>query len=148
MTPRFYEIIVDLDVFKALTARLEQEGQTHNDVLRDLLNLDSPVEAEGPDSPLGKLADQLGRMSFGTGFYSRGLTLPDGTELRARYKGREYRARIEGGHLFTEDNEQHDSPSAAANHITSTTVNGLRFWQGKRPGDNTWRRLDVIRDHS
>lgn len=141
-----YQIDVDLDVFKALTSRLEQDGQTHNDILRDILSLDSPFEAEPIESPISVAADRLARAVSGGHFYSRGLTLPNGTELRARHKGKEYRAIIVDGKLLTEDKTEHESPSAAANHITSTTVNGLRFWEGRRPGDSGWRRLDVIRD--
>lgn len=141
-----YSIDIDLDVFKALTARLEEAGQTHNDVLRDLLALDSVTEAEPPAAPFAVHADSIGKASVRGHFYSRGLVLPEGTLLRARYKGREYRAKIDGEFFATEDGETHDSPSAAASHITSTTVNGLRFWEAKRPGDRGWRRLDVIRD--
>lgn len=141
-----FTIETDLDVFKALTALLTDEGQTHNDVLRDLLNLDSPIEPQSNVGPLNVLADHLGRVSAGGGFYSRGLTLPNGTRLRARYKGKEYFAEIKDGAFITSDGHEHDSPSAAATHITSTTVNGLRFWQGMREGDRGWRRLDAIRD--
>ena len=140
-----YQILVDLDVFKALTARLESEGQTQNDILRDLLGIDSPFEAEEPNARYFTVADALGRVSYPGQFYSRGLALPNETELRARYKGAEFRARIVDGN-WVSDGHQYDSPSAAAGHITSTTVNGLRFWEGKRPGDRGWRRLDVIRD--
>ena len=146
MDAKAYSIDIDLDVFKALTALLDEEGQTHNDVLRDLLNLDSVTEAEPPAAPFTLVSDQLARATTGNNFYSRGLVLPNGTQLRARYKGQEYDASIRDGNLYTEDGESHDSPSAAASHITSTTVNGLRFWQALRPGDRGWRRLDVIRD--
>ena len=141
-----YRISVDLDVFKALTSLLDEDGQTHNDVLRDLLNLDSVTEAEPPGEIISVAADHLGRITAGGNFYSRGLMLANGTRLRARYKGKEYHAAICDGEFRTDDGERHDSPSAAASHITSTTVNGLRFWQAKRPGDRGWRRLDVIRD--
>lgn len=141
-----FTIETDLDVFKALTALLTDEGQTHNDVLRDLLNLDSPIEPEPNAGPLNVLADHLGRASAAGGFYSRGLTLPNGTKLRARYKGKEHLAEIKRGAFVTADGCEHDSPSAAATHITSTTVNGLRFWEGMREGDRGWRRLDAIRD--
>ena len=144
-TPR-YSIDVDLDVFKALTARIEEAGQDHNDVLRELLNLDSPTEAEPPENIFGRLADTLSR-SYPVApgqFYSRGLTLPTGTELRARYKGQQFSARIEDGRWLDSENREHSSPSAAARAITDTSVNGWRFWEAKRPGDQGWRRLDVL----
>ena len=146
MSTLSYTLAADLDVYKALTALIDEDGQTHNDVLRHLLNLDSLTEAEAPVGPLNHLADHVARANAGGNFYSRGLLLANGTELRARYKGEEYRAQIQNGHFITEDGESHDSPSAAATHITSNTVNGLRFWEAMRPGDRGWRRLDVIRD--
>jgi hypothetical protein len=141
-----YQISVDLDVLKALTAKLETDGQTHNDVLREVLGLDSPVETEESDTALSALADTFANFSLPNHFHSRGLSLPDGTELRARYKGREYTSTIQGGKWIDYEGRQQVSPSAAAGKITSTVVNGLRFWEAKRPGDKGWRRLDVIRD--
>ena len=125
---------------------METNGQSHNDVLREILLLDSPSETEVSDAPLSTLADTILKISFAGQFYSRGLALPDGTELRARYKGREYAAIIRDGKWTDHEGRQQISPSAAAGKITSTVVNGLRFWEAKRPGDKGWRRLDVIRD--
>ena len=141
-----YQLSVDLDVLKALTAKLETDGQSHNDVLREILNLDSPVKTEDSDTPLSALADTFAKFSLPNHFHSRGLALPDGTALRARYKGREYAAAIRDGKWFDHEGRPQVSPSSAAGNITSTMVNGLRFWEAKRPGDKGWRRLDVIRD--
>ena len=143
-----YVVPVDLDVFKALTARLEQDGQTHNDVLRELLALDSVIEADDGGGPLESVAEVMAQSLNGGRFYSRGLMLPDGTDLRARYKGQEHRAIIHKGRWISEDGSEFDSPSAAASGVTSTNVNGLRFWEAKRPGDPGWRRLDVLRGNA
>jgi hypothetical protein len=148
MSKEKYQIDVDLDVFKALTARIDLDGQTHNDVLRELLVLDSPVEHDEAHSPFLAAADALGRAAAAGAFYSRGLSLPNGTRLRSRYKGRFFEAEIRDGQWIADDGSIHDSPSAAATAITETNVNGLRFWEGMRPGDRGWRRLDVIRDIS
>lgn len=139
------QIDVDFQVFKALVARREHEGHTYNDVLRELLNLDSLQEPEQAPGPFDGIADALGKPLHGHGFYSRGLYLPDRTELRARYKQRSYRARIAGEVWVSEDGEQFASASAAAVAITGTNVNGLRFWEGKRPTDDGWRRLEHLR---
>ena len=142
-----YEIRVGLPVFKALTALLE-DGQTHDDVLREILNIDSIVEPEGGNSAALRgfehvMAATQHHMEGG-GFVSRGLWLPNGTKLRARYKGREYGAEIQNDTWLDSDGRPQTSPSAAANAITSTSVNGWRFWLAKRPGDNGWRRLDQL----
>lgn len=144
-----FTIHVGMPVFKALTARLE-EGMTHDDVLRDLLGLDSVIEPEAVDlidvsMALRDEAMKLRHEQSGKGgFFSRGLWLPNGTELRARYKQEEYRAAIRDSAWLDSKGRRHTSPSAAATAITGTNVNGLRFWEAKRPEDSVWRRLDVL----
>ncbi|WP_417610758.1 hypothetical protein [Parasphingorhabdus sp.] len=145
------DITVDLEVFKALTERLEFEGQTHNDLLRELLNLDSIAEEDAPEPAIlsgleafAGMAEEW-RRPRQSGFYSRGLFLPDGTLLRSRYKGSEYSGCVRNGKWLDADGCKHDSPSAAATAITGNNVNGLRFWEARRPQDNTWRRLEFLR---
>lgn len=131
------QIDIDFEVFKALTARRKHEGHSYNEVLRDLLSLPA-LESEGmeivPATPAGQ------RRSF----ESRDLSLPHGTQLRATYKGAAYSARIDDGRWIDQDGVEHRSPSAAARYITGNNVNGLRFWQGKRPNDQAWLNLDVL----
>ena len=145
-----FEIKVTLPVFKTLTARLE-EGMSHDDVLRQLLDIESIVEPEPEqfdnalarpvsESILAVLHEQSGK----GGFYSRGLWLPNGTDLRARYKQKEYRARIVDNAWLDERGGRQSSPSGAASAITGNNVNGLRFWEAKRPGDTSWRRLEIL----
>jgi len=144
-----FTIQVGLPVFKELTARLE-EGMTHDDVLRDLLGMDSLIEPETDEliNPTTLFRDEARKLfherSGKGGFFSRGLWLPSGTELRARYKQEEYRAAIQDNAWLDEGGRRHTSPSAAATAITGTNVNGLRFWEAKRPTDSVWRRLDML----
>ena len=151
-----HTIPVSLEVLKVLTNRLESEGQTFDDLLREILEIDSPIEPEGAiEGPLNKLIEGLepwargsARLRYGEGFYSRGLFLPNGTELRARYKGKLYFAKIEDEQWFDEKGQEHTSPSAAASAITGTNVNGLRFWEAQFPdwpNKMAWRRLDKLR---
>jgi len=142
-----FNIQVSLDVFKELTARL-QEGQTHDDVVRELLELDSVAEPEPPNpfEHLDQFSTGIMRGLGGpaSGFHSRGLWLPNGTQLRARYKQRLYQAQIADGKWVDSKGNEFSSPSAAATAITLTNVNGLRFWEAKRPTDNGWRRLEAF----
>lgn len=139
------EIEVSLEVFKALTARLSYDAHTYDDVIRELLSLDSVIEPDPPSGPFAGLVDTFARPWNETGgFVSRGLWLPNGTKLRARYKGREYTAEIKDDKWRDHAGRVQSSPSAAATAITDTTVNGLRFWEGKRPADTIWRRLDAL----
>jgi hypothetical protein len=133
------QIEIDFEVFKELTARRAHEGHTYNEVLRDLLGL--------PTTMARKLSDAfapLGQPGGSGGFALRGGTLPEGTQLAATYKTKEYRAEIRNGRWIAEDGEEHTSPSAAASAISGTNVNGLRFWHAKRPQDSKWTRLDIL----
>jgi hypothetical protein len=140
------QIEVSLDVYKALTDRLQHEKHTYGDVIRDLLELDSPQELQPsePSSGFSHVSEAIARAVGYVGFYSRGLQLPEGTSLRSRYKQKEYRARIIGDRWIDENKKAHSSPSAAASAITGNNVNGLRFWEALRPGDKVWRRLDTL----
>lgn len=140
------QVEIDFDVYKALTARREHEMHTYNDVLRNLLGLESIQEPEEAESPLQAASDSIARRLGMFGFYSRGIHLPNGTMLRARYKQREHKARIVNDKWFDELEREHSSPSAAASAITGTNVNGLRFWEAKRPSDTAWLRLELLRN--
>lgn len=139
------QIDVSLDVFKALTERLSYDGQTYSDLIAELLRAESLVEAEDQSVPDMMDHRVMLKQAERGGFASRKLWLPHGTELRARYKNREYRARIDNNAWLDEaGGGPHGSPSAAARAITGTSVNGLRFWEARRPGDRDWIRLDTL----
>lgn len=124
-------IDIEFDVYKSLTALRRSEDHTYNDVLRELLEL--PVGASNDPQPPG-IGAAAGRLLGGR-------YMPNGTELRATYKGRVYNAAIRGGELVDETDTMHASASAAARSITGNTVNGLTFWVAKRPGDIIYQKL-------
>ncbi|MDZ7893588.1 MAG: DUF4357 domain-containing protein [Sphingobium sp.] len=139
------QIEVTLDVFKALVARLTYDGQTMSELIGDLLNGELPLEVpNSAEEGVGVAHEVFLRQANRGGFASRKLWLPDKTELRARYKHKEYRARIDNNAWVDESGRLHSSPSAAARAITGNSVNGLRFWEALRPGDRTWRRIDSL----
>jgi hypothetical protein len=70
-----------------------------------------------------------------------GRYLPEGSELRAKYKDAYYFAKIADGQLVGRDGKAFGSASAAARAVTGTNVNGLTFWEVKRPNDNNWQKL-------
>jgi hypothetical protein len=62
--------------------------------------------------------------------------VPHGTDLRAKYKGREYHARVENGRVVFDGRLFDSLSSAAVGVIRSTgtnrpTENGWRFWEAK-----------------
>ncbi|WP_088309290.1 DUF2924 domain-containing protein [Novosphingobium sp. B 225] len=146
-----HTISVSLAVFKALTERLTSDDQTFDDILRDLLQLDSPLEPEQAGAIQGALLNQLAplvemslKIQRGDGFVSRTLHLPNGTQLRARYKGQMYLAKITDNQWSSSDGSIQSSPSAAARAITGNSVNGLRFWEAMRPSDRNFIRLEKL----
>lgn len=135
------QIEIDFEVYKELTARRKHEGHSYNSVVRDLLGLPMTLTDQIGSSfaPIGALAGRGGKK-----FTMRNGSLPEGTKLRARYKGSEYHAQIRNGRWIDDQGAEHTSPSAAATAICGTNVNGLRFWHAKRPQDGDWQRLDIL----
>lgn len=125
-------IDIDFEVYKALTIRRATEAVTYNAVLRDVLGLEQSTAQ--PQTDVG-------------GWTWKGVTLPNGTELRAEYKGTAHTAKIEGGQ-WMQDGESRTSPSAAAHAITESGINGWWFWSVKRPGDLAWVPLAKLRPNS
>ena len=121
---------VDFDVFKALTNRRATEAVTYNDVLRELLSLGKNSAAPPTVLP---------------GWTWKGVTLPNGTELRSEHRGKAYTATIVDG-AWIQDGQEFGSPSAAAYAITQSGINGWLFWSVKRPSDPTWLQLGKLRE--
>jgi hypothetical protein len=126
-------IQIDFDVFKAITARRKNETISENDILREVFGL-PPKHAEPRASQAINPRDWI----------TKGVTFPEGTEFRATYKGRTYMAQVEGGALVL-DGKRHPSPSAAAVSITSSPVNGWRFWEARLPGQSGWKLIESLR---
>ena len=121
-------IEIDFDVYKELTSRRASEAVTYNDVLRQLLALES----------------QGGIAATAVGWVSKGVVFPNGTEFRATHKGKTYGAKVENNQLLL-NGKAMKSPSEASHMVTGNNVNGWRFWKCKMPGSSGWRRLDTFR---
>jgi hypothetical protein len=142
------QIDIDFEVFKALTARLENESENYNDVIRRLLSLPDreteflPGETDTPGLPApsqNALAPQAGGVWYSSAY------LPNGTIFRATYKGKTYRAAIQNSQWVDELGYIRTSPSDAAKAITGNNVNGWRFWFVRRPHDEDWQRMDALK---
>jgi hypothetical protein len=129
-------IEIDFDVFKALTARRTGENITHNDVLRELLNLSSKKEAF-PAASETSLPN--------SGWTSKGVMFPNGTEFRARHKGKMTYGKVESGSLVV-NGKPYDSPSTAAKDVTATSINGWIFWECRMPGESSWKVIKGLRE--
>ena len=74
----------------------------------------------------------------------QGTTFPHGTELRGRYKGYTYFARVDNGALML-NGKTFFSPSAAAITITRSPIDGWVFWDCRMPGGSVWMNLREIK---
>ena len=129
------QIEIDFAVYKAITLRRETEETTPNDVLRSVFGLPA-----ADSQPAGKVVAN----SSSGGVMAAGRFLPDGTLLKTVYKGQPYFAEIIDGKIVSKGGKSFRSLSAAAFSITSTNVNGLRFWKAKRPTDPDWSTVATI----
>ncbi len=130
----FHTVSIDFDVFKELTARLQSPSDTYNEVLRRLLDL-GPTNSQPTAEP---------SPSDGRAWVAGGVSFPHGTELRSKYKGTTYAARVDNGALVY-NGKRYDSPSPAAMAVTGNSVNGWTFWECRIPGRSAWTVIDGLR---
>ena len=129
-----HTIEIDFDVFKALTQRRATEEVTYNDVLRELLGL----------APTARAAVEPPTAPNIPGWFTKGVSFPEGTEFRATYRGQTYYGKVESGALVV-NGRRFDSPSAAAVAITRSPTNGWIFWQCRLPGKTSWQIIKSLR---
>lgn len=138
----FQSILIDFDVFKALTAERESASDSFNDVLRRKLGL-----AARPSVLEGVVRGTTDDKVSGRPWICDEVEFPDGTKFRAHYKRRQYLAAVEDGALIYEK-KKYFSPSAAAIAVTGSNVNGWRFWECQLPGEDRWGKIDLLRSNS
>lgn len=126
------DIEVDFEVYKQLTLLRENEEVTYNDVIRDLLSMNSGDENAGE--------------SVTNPWVWKGVRFPEGTRFRATYKGQQYFAEVQDGGLYY-DGVKHKSPSSAAFEITQSGVNGWNFWECQMPEEDSWTVINELRSN-
>jgi hypothetical protein len=136
-------IEVSFENWKSLTAMLQSESDSYDLVVSRLLAV-----TEGRRSISTKATAPLLRAEadYQAGAYFKEVFFPEGTRLRATYKGKTYFASITGEKwIDSESGEVRSSPSQAAYSITGSGVNGWNFWYAKRPEDVEWYSLNFLR---
>lgn len=79
----------------------------------------------------------------GLGYQWKGLFLPDGSQVRLPYKGRNYYAAVKGDQFLFESHPT--SPSAFANSVTKSSRNAWKTLWVRRPDDKEWTLADDLR---
>jgi hypothetical protein len=123
-------IEISFDTYKQLTMLRGDESVTYDDVIRRLMKL--PLLVAQPSGPTKKP------------WTYKNVTLPDGTDLRANYKGEAHTAKIDDG-AWIQEGRVMNSPSEAATAITKNSVNGWNFWEARLPGETRWRIIKSMR---
>jgi hypothetical protein len=133
-------IEIDLDVHKQIEMSRRDFSETPNDVLRRLIKLDKgkpPANVKPPSPP---------RFPW----CGKGVALPHGTQLKMEYNGRQHTGQIDDGAWLVEG-KKYSSPSAAASAVAltknggRTNLDGWMYWKIRRPIDNAWFPLRVLR---
>jgi hypothetical protein len=131
------QIDVSFERWKQLTALLQSENDTYDEAIGRLL---------GETAHTASVVEASKATGEPQGVYYKDLFLPNGTKLRATYKGRTYFGSIlDGQWIDNSTGQPRSSPSQAAYSITGGNVNGWLFWLVKRPHDADWQSLNVLR---
>jgi hypothetical protein len=138
----FRSIEIDIDVHKRIEAERKGFAESPNDVLRRLLGLG---RGEHKVSKMIASAAEHGRSWTG-----KGVTLPSGTKVRMVYNGQQLSGVIADG-KWVVDGREFSSPSAAASKSVRTksgkegSLDGWKYWEAKRPGDDGWTPIGSMR---
>lgn len=137
------QIEISFGLWKRLLNLLEDENDSYDAVIARLLDAAPPDRLAPPPRPDDSSTPAANRSN---GAYFKDTFLPNGTQMRATYKGRTYYARISDSEWVDETTgDRRSSPSQAAYYITGNNVNGWLFWLAKRPTDNDWHSLNALR---
>lgn len=145
MAEQMRTIQVDLDVHKKIEAARQRFAETSNDVLRRLLGC-----AEKPVPQSSHESEQSAFSNEGRAWHDFKVSLPHGTQLKMRFYGKIHEGVIDNG-CWLVDGNRYNSPSGAAGYIAEANggqryINGRRYWQVKRPGDEDWTTLSRLSD--
>lgn len=127
------QIEIDFEVFKHLTNLRPAEAVSYNDVIRGLLRLPLPAKLGKPVASAGKP------------WVVSDTSFPAGSEFIADYKGKTHSGIVRDGKLELSDGRKFTTPSAAAMGITTSNVNGWRFWKCKLPGASQFVLIERLR---
>jgi hypothetical protein len=137
------QIEIDIEVYKAIENSRISFSESHNDVLRRIIGIDTsnfvkntntlPTEAQIAKSWRGK-----------------GVELPHGTLVRMEHNGRVYSGEILDG-IWSVEDIRATTPSGAASAIARTKqggsapLNGWNYWEVRLPSSNRWKPIASLR---
>lgn len=144
MAEQMRAVLVDFEIHQKILSAMQGFSETPNDVLHRLLDVPKKTVSEPAHS--GPPSSSL---NSGRAWVSGAIILPHGTELTMTFHGKVFEGVIDNGRWLV-DGIRHGSPSGAAGHIAETNggqrfINGWRYWSVKRPGDEDWTVLSLLK---
>ena len=149
MSNQIRTIEIDWQVRQVIEAERRGFDDPPNAALRRLLGIDSPelCAADASASPQVHLRDGSASWNW------KGVTLPEGTELRVAYSEVRASGRVAGG-LLTFGGEGFKSPSPAVMAVvarrrgtsSAPSINGWQYLQVLLPGENRFKPLSQLRE--
>lgn len=148
MTMRKIEI--DFDVHQKIEAARMSFDDPPNAALRRLLGLGSPKQAPSGNDATERVPDKIAERPNAE-WRSKGVVLPDGTELLVDYSEVRASGRVVGGRLSI-NGELFRTPSAAvmsaveaARGSAVSAINGWKYLYARLPGEDEWTRMSNFR---
>ena len=149
MTMRKIEI--DFDVHQQIEAERRGFDDPPNVALRRLLGLGPPKQTLSANDATERLPSEIAERPNAE-WRSKGVVLPDGTELQVDYSEVRASGRVDGDRLSF-NGQLFRTPSAAVMSAVGTArgsavsaINGWKYLYARLPGEDKWKRLDNIRE--
>lgn len=146
-------IEIDFDVHQRIEAERKSFDDPPNAALRRLLGLGSPKQAVRANDANERLPSEIGERPNAE-WLSKGVALPDGTELHVDYSEVSARGRVAGGRLSFRG-KTFRTPSAAVMSVVESergsavsAINGWKYLYVRLPGEDTWFPLNKLREEA
>jgi len=147
------KIEIDFDVHQRIEAERKSFDDSPNAALRRLLDLGRPEQALSTNNATERLPSEITARPSAD-WRSKGVVLPDGTELHVDYSEVKARGRVAGDRLFF-NGKPFRTPSAAVMSVVETArgsavsaINGWRYLYARLPGEDKWMPLNKIREEA
>jgi len=120
---------VSLDVYKKIEGDRRSFKESHDAILRRLLDLRPAHISVAPDKQ---------------GLWHKGVLFPEGIKLRRPYKGNLIEAVVRDRRLWM-NGKAFLTPASAAVEVTGHNVNAWRFWQYFDERTQKWELINRLR---
>ena len=145
------KIEIDFDLHQRIEAERKSFDDPPNAVLRRLLGLGPPRQASSTNDATEQLPSEIAALP-NAAWRSKGVVLPDGTELHVDYSEVSASGQVVGGRLSFGGNAFR-TPSAAVMSVVEiargrpvSAINGWKYLYVRLPSEEEWMLLDKFRE--